>query len=144
LDVVFPFAITLILWRLSLPIINPGGILAIIPIFYYSFISPRNEFLPMAVVGCFLIDYNFDTMLFWTAMFCIAYAANYLQTAFRGAVLSRGGIYSFMGFAGACLLILGLRSFFMTFATAAILQMLWLFLLTTTGYLIWLKIGGSS
>ena len=35
-----------------------GLILAIIPIFYYSFIKPVNWFVPFAVVFCFLIDYK--------------------------------------------------------------------------------------
>jgi len=143
LNAIFPFAITLILWRLSVPVLNPCGVLAIVPIFYYSFIRPRSEFLPMAILGCFLIDYNFGSMLFWTVMFCAAFAANYLQTAFRGAVLKHHGIYSFMGFTGACLLILGLWSFSTTFAFGSLLQMIWLFVLTTAGYLVWVKTGSS-
>ena len=140
LDAIFPFAITLVLWRLSFPIINPCGVLAIVPIFYYSFISDRREFLPMAVLGCFLIDYGFGTMLLWTTAFCAAYAANHLQTAFRFAVTARHGLYSFAGFTALCLLILGAWSFFETGGVNALAQAVWIWALTVGGYLGWIKI----
>ncbi|MDR1206949.1 MAG: hypothetical protein LBK26_00850 [Rickettsiales bacterium] len=139
--VIFPFAITLLLWRLSIPVWNPCGILAAIPIFYYSFISERPGFLPMAILGCLLLDYNFDLMLFWTSMFCIAYAANYMQTLMRAATLQAAGFWTFSSLIGICLAILGIHAFFSTWSAAAILQAIWMFVLTTAGYVAWVKIG---
>lgn len=75
----FPFLSVLILWHLSVPFWNPGGLLALIPIFYYSFIKPTDWFVPFSVMFCFLIDYKFDTVLFWTFMYCLFYTVNGLQ-----------------------------------------------------------------
>ena len=74
-----PFWMVIILWRLQLHFWNPGGILAIVPIFYYSFVRPIPWFTPFAILFCFLIDYSFDTKLFWTAMYFITYAINGFQ-----------------------------------------------------------------
>lgn len=136
LNAVFPFAITLLLWRMAAPAWNPCGILALVPIYYYSFVRPRDEFLPMAVVGCFLLDYNFDTMLFWTAAFCIAYSANYFQTVLRSAVQAADGLLFFSGFAGACFLILGARA--MTWESVG--TALWMLALCAAAYRIWGRI----
>jgi hypothetical protein len=140
-NAIFPFAVTLLLWRLSTPIWNPCGILAIVPIFYYSFISEKPGFLPMAILGCLLLDYNFDLMLFWTSMFCIAFAANYIQTLMRAAVLRASGFWSFSAFIGICFAILGVHAFFSTWSAIAILQTIWMFVLCAAAYLGWIKIG---
>ncbi len=79
LRVCFPYLITIGLWRLSVPWWNPAGILAIIPIFYYTFVRPTRLFGVFSVLVCFLIDYKFDTVLYWTTMFCIFYAINGFQ-----------------------------------------------------------------
>ena len=76
----FPFLLTLFLWRGVIPYLNPGGLLAIIPIFYYTFIKPVPYFPPFAVLMCFLLDYNNSTVLYWTAVWCLCYAANGFQT----------------------------------------------------------------
>lgn len=133
LNAVFPFAVTILLWRMSAPIWNPCGVLALIPIFYYSFVRPRNEFLPMAIIGCLLLDYNFDTMLFWTMLFCAAYAANYFQTALRAAVQTNGGLYGFASFAGTGLFILGIGTWTLVSIGTAILTLV----ISTTAYWIW-------
>ncbi|MCL1902008.1 MAG: hypothetical protein FWG18_00075 [Alphaproteobacteria bacterium] len=142
-NAIFPFAITLVFWRLSTPFWNPCGILAMIPIFYYSFISPRSGFLPFALFICFLIDYNFDTMLFWTSMFAITYSANYFQTVLRVAVTRESGLWSFAAFMGACLVILGIAAFFTTWAFTALGQMIWIWALTVMGYFGWIKLGAK-
>jgi len=141
LNAIFPFAITLILWRLSAPFWNPCGVLAMVPIFYYSFIVPRPGFIFMALLGCFLVDYSFDTKLFWTSMFAAAYAANYFQTTLRGAVVKADGLWSFMIFMDMCLLILGIGTFFASWRTSALGQTIWLFVLTSGAYFGWVKIN---
>ena len=107
-----------------------------VPIFYYSFVRPRTEFLPMAILGTLLLDYNFDTMLFWTAAFCAAYAANFFQTFARSAVQLAGGLWAFAGFIGICLSVLGLWAFTFRSIGAA----LWAFTLSATVYWIWTRI----
>ena len=74
-----PWLITIVLWRLSVSFWNPGGILALIPIFYYSFVRPIDGFSLFALLFCFLIDYRCDLVLFWTSIYCLFYAINGFQ-----------------------------------------------------------------
>jgi hypothetical protein len=135
LDALFPFAITILLWRIATPVWNPNGILATIPIFYYSFIRPRSEFMPMAVVGCLLLDYNFGTLLFWTMLFCAAYAGNYLQTVTKPMMLIYDGLFAFALFVGAGLFMLAVMAFtWRSLGTAA-----WILALTMAGYFLWIR-----
>ena len=106
LRVSFPFLITVALWRLSAPWINPGGILAIIPIFYCSFIRPTPYFAPFAIMFCFLIDYKFNTVLMWTIFYCMFYVVMNLQTFIDLTHTKWDGIYAFMGFIGTVILLL--------------------------------------
>ena len=76
----FPFLISLFLWRGAIAYLNPGGMLVLVPIFYYTFIRPVPWFAPFAVLMCFLLDYNNSTVLYWTAVWCLCYAANGFQT----------------------------------------------------------------
>jgi len=135
LSAIFPFAVTILLWRLSVPFWNPMGVLAIVPIFYYSFVKSRPEFLPMAIIGCFLMDHNFGTFLFWVIFFCATYSANYLQTSTRPFVETANGQFAFMGFVGAALLLLGLSAF----TWGAFATMIWMFIITNVFYYIWAR-----
>jgi len=101
-----PFLAVIILWRLQLHFWNPGGILAIIPIFFYSFVRPVPWFTPFAILFCFLIDYNFDTKLFWTTMYFIAYAINGFQYFIDLQRADKNAIVPFMIFLGFSLFIL--------------------------------------
>ncbi len=123
---VFPFLTVLLLWQLSIPFWNPAGILAIIPIFYYSFIKPVNWFVPFAVVFCFLIDYKFDTLLFWTSIYCLFYAANGFQNFVDLTRQKNDGVLVFIGYVGVASLILVLASFSFTGFIRAIWLILWL------------------
>lgn len=76
---VTPFLLVIVLWRLSAPIWNPAGVLALIPIFYCSFVRPTPWFPLVSIIFCFLIDYNSNTTLFWTALYCFTYAVNGFQ-----------------------------------------------------------------
>lgn len=98
--ILFPFLITIALWRLSAPWLNPGGVLAIIPIYYYSFIKPVPYFTPFAILFCFLIDYNFDTVMFWTFLYCAYYATMNIQTIIDLTHAKKHGLYAFMIFFG--------------------------------------------
>ena len=64
LRISFPFLLTVALWRLSGNFWNPAGILAIIPIFFCSFVRPVNWFGLFSVFMCFVIDYKFETVCF--------------------------------------------------------------------------------
>ena len=100
LQIAFPFLITIALWRLSNPWINPAGVLAMIPIFYCSFIRPVPYFTAFAILFCFLIDYNFDTVIFWTTLYCTYYAVMNIQTIIDLTHTKRYGLCAFMIFFG--------------------------------------------
>lgn len=90
-----PFLLVIALWRLIMPIWNPAGVLAFIPIFYCSFVRPTPWFPLVSVIFCFLIDYNSNTTLFWTALYCFTYAVN----GFQGYVdLTRASDRAFVPF----------------------------------------------
>ena len=104
LQIIFPFLITIALWRLSVQWINPAGILAIIPIFYCSFIRPVHYFTLFAILMCFLVDYKFDTVLFWTTIYCLYYGIMNFQTILDLTHTKIHGLYAFMAFFGiACI-----------------------------------------
>lgn len=127
----FPFLITLALWRLSIPFWNPGGILALIPIFYYSFIRPTPWFVGFAALFCFLIDYKFDTVLFWTSIYCLFYSINGFQNFVDLTRQKNDGILIFMGYFGVASLILVLAGW----QLAGLINAVWLCLWTTALYI---------
>ncbi len=128
---IFPFFVTLFLWRLSLPFWNPAGILAIIPIFYYSFISPRKWFALFAFFMCFLLDYIGGTLLFWTLAWCLLYAVNGFQNYIDLTRQKADGLFIFMCFFGLCLLILSL----MEFSFYGLVRNIWLFFWSAVLYI---------
>ena len=139
LSMIFPFAITILLWRVSSPVLNPVGILALIPIFYYSFMRPRAWFLPFAVFATLLLDYNFGTLFFWTILFLIAYAGNFLQTTTRPFLDIENGQLAFASFVGAGLILLAIWSF----TWGAFADMIWLFIVSNIGYFAFGKTANS-
>lgn len=104
LQIAFPFLVTIALWRLSCPWLNPAGILCIIPIFYYSFIRHTPYFTPFALVMCFLLDYKFGTVFVWTIYYCLFYAIVKLQTVVDLTHTKKYGVYAFMTFVGPIIL----------------------------------------
>lgn len=106
-----PFLITLILWRLSVSFWNPAGILALIPIFYYTFVRPVNWFGLFGLIFCFLIDYRCNLTLFWTFMFCLFYAVNGFQTYTDITHMDKNGLYAFLLFIGIGFIILTISGF---------------------------------
>ncbi|HNY25159.1 MAG TPA: hypothetical protein PKJ33_01245 [Alphaproteobacteria bacterium] len=122
----FPFLSVLVLWHLSVPFWNPGGLLALIPIFYYSFIKPTDWFVPFSILFCFLIDYKFDTVLFWTFMYCLFYAANGLQNFVDLARQKNDGILVLVGYVSIASLILIIFNWSFTGFIRAIWFILWI------------------
>lgn len=104
LRVAFPFLVTIALWRLSFPWVNPAGILCIVPIFYCSFIKPVPYFMPFALLMCFLLDYKFGTVFMWTIYYCLFYAIMNLQTVVDLTHTKKYGLYAFMAFIGPVIL----------------------------------------
>ena len=101
-----PFLITLFLWRLSVYFWNPGGILALIPILYWTFVRPVNWFVLFGLIFCFLIDYRCDLPLFWTCLFCLFYAVNGFQSYIDIQNTDNNGLNAFMVFSGIGILLL--------------------------------------
>ena len=95
-----PFLITLFLWRLSVYFWNPGGILALIPIFYWTFVRPVDWFALFGLMFCFLIDYRCNLPLFWSCLFCLFYAINGFQNYIDVQNMDKNGLYAFMVFSG--------------------------------------------
>lgn len=118
-----PFLVTLALWRLSVPMWNPAGILAMIPIFYCSFVRPVKWFAPFAIFVCFLIDYKFDTRLYWMSLYLMAYAINGFQTYVDITRMDKNALDAFMIFFGAATLILAM----LDFSFYNLLRTVWLF-----------------
>lgn len=103
-----PFLMTLFLWRLSMPWWNPAGILALIPIFYYTFVKPTKWFVLFGFLFCFLIDYRCNLPLFWTILFCLFYAINGFQNYTDISHMENNALSGFLVFIGFGILILTL------------------------------------
>ena len=131
LQKISPFLFTVALGRLSVPWLNPAGVLAIIPIYYCSFIKPVPYFTPFAILFCFLLDYKFDTLFVWTICYCVYYATMNIQNFLDLTHTKKNGIYAFMLFCGAII-------FFITIGHISLLNLLSgmvMFLITTIMYI---------
>ena len=111
LRVAFPFLLTVGLWRLSGPFWNPAGVLAIIPIFICSFVRPTNWFLLFSMIMCVCLDYNFETVCFWLAMYWLFYAINSFQTYIDITRMDNHGLFAFMVFFGVAIFIQTVSNF---------------------------------
>lgn len=127
---VLPFLLTIGLWRLSGPVWNQAGFLAIIPIFFFSFVHPVNWFVPFGALACFIIDYKFETVCFWLALYCLFYAINGFQNIIDISRADKNGLPVFMVFIGVGLALLLFRHFgFWNFIDAV-----WMFIWTSILY----------
>lgn len=126
-----PFLAVIILWRLQLHFWNPGGILAIIPIFYYSFVRPIPWFTPFAILFCFVLDYTCDTKLYWTAVYFLAYAINGFQYFLDLQRADRNALVPFMIFFGLALFILMV----INISWLMIFRSIWMFIWVVALYL---------
>lgn len=131
LRVLAPWLAVLVLWRLSNPLWNPAGILAIIPIFYCSFVKPVPWFVPYAILFCFLIDYKFETLAFWTALYCLFYAINGFQTFTDITKTDKNSIHIFAIFISIGMIVL----LFMNFSFINIIRAIWIILWVCTLYI---------
>lgn len=127
----FPYILVLLLWRLSLNFWNPCGVLALIPIFYFSFIKPVAWFTFFAVIFCFLIDYNCDSLLFWTSIYCIFYAFSRFQSLIDLTRQEKDGLFMFMSFFGFGILVLTIIGF----NFIGLIHSVWLFLWASILYI---------
>lgn len=127
----FPFLLTIGLWRLSDPFWNPAGVLAIIPIFVCSFVRPVNWFPIFSILMCLVIDYKFETVCYWIAMYCLFFAINGFQSFIDLTRMDKYAILVFMIFCGVVLLIQLIVNF--TFANCV--RAVWIFSWCSTLYL---------
>lgn len=127
----FPFLITIGLWRLSGPWWNPAGILAIIPIFFCSFVRPVNWFPIFSVLMCICLDYKFETICFWLAMYCLFFAINGFQTWIDLTRMDKNAVLGFMVFFGFSILI----QVFVNLTFINLVGGIWIFILGTLMYL---------
>ena len=127
----FPFLVTVALWRLSHPFWNPAGILAIIPIFFCSFIRPINWFPLFSVFMCIVIDYKFETLCFWLAMYCLFYAINGFQHIVDITRMDNDGIGAFAVFFSVAIFLQILTNF----TGINLLRGIWIVVWATATYL---------
>lgn len=127
----FPFLLTVGLWRLSTPVWNPAGILAIIPIFFCSFIKPVDFFNVFSMIMCLVIDYKFGTVCFWLAMYCLFYTINNFQNIIDITHTQKDGLFTFICFFSICILI----QIFSDFTWLNIIRGIWIVLWTTIIYI---------
>lgn len=120
----FPFVMVIALWRLALPVWNPAGVLALVPIFFCSFVQPVPYFMGMGILFSFLIDYNSNTLFFWTALYCFVYAINGFQNYIDLPRAANRAIVPFMIYFGAGILFLVLAHF----GWAVLARGLWTFI----------------
>lgn len=125
----FPFFLTIGLWRLSDTFWNPAGVLAIIPIFYCSFVRPVDWFLLFSVMMSVAIDYNFETVCFWLAIYCLFYSVNSFQNIIDITRMDKNGLYAFMFFLGLAIFILVCTNFTILNIVSGILIFIWCSLL---------------
>ncbi len=131
LRAVSPFLLTIALWRLSSPFWNPGGLLALIPIWYYVFVRHIPWFGLFGAIVCFLIDYKFNTTFLWTSIYCLFYAANGFQSAIDLGQMEHDAVAAFMLFIGVGILIAVGSAFSFT----NILRGIWIFLFASALYI---------
>ena len=131
LRTIFPFLSVIFLWRLSVPFWNPGGILAIIPIFYCTFIRPVPWFMLFGLLFCFLLDYNLGSLCYWTAIYCLCYALNGFQSFIDFQHRDFNSIDIFMIYVGIS--IIGFEITYLNWTTIA--RMIWTFVWLITLYL---------
>ncbi len=127
----FPFLLTIGLWRLSDPFWNPAGILAIIPIFVCSFVRPVNWFPIFSVLMCLAIDYKFETVCYWIAMYCLFYAINGFQSLIDLTRIDKHAILVFMMFFGTAVFI----QLICNFTLPNVVRAMWMFVWCTILYL---------
>ena len=118
-----PFLMTLFLWRLSVYFWNPAGILALIPIFYYTFVRPISGFAIFGLIFCFLIDYRCNLPLFWTCIYCLFYAVIGFQNYVDMQHTNNNASHVFMLFVGSGILLL----IFSGLTWANLINNIWLF-----------------
>ena len=131
LRVSFPFLLTIGLWRLSVPFWNPAGILAIVPIFFCSFVRPVNWFGIFSVLMCLCIDYKFETVCFWVAVYCLFYAINGFQSLVDLTRMDKNGLPAFMFFLGINIII----QVFANFSFTSFLRGTWMFIFVCALYM---------
>ena len=131
LRIIFPFLSVIFLWRLSIPFWNPGGILAIIPIFFCTFIRPVPYFMPFGLLFCFLLDYKLGLLCFWTSVYCLCYALNGFQTFIDFKHRDFNSLDIFMIYIGIGLFISEIR--YLNWTTFG--RTIWVFILLTLLYI---------
>ena len=131
LRVAFPFLLTIGLWRLTNPLLNPAGVLAIIPIFIYTFVRPTNWFVLFSMLMCVCLDYNFETVCFWLAMYCLFFSINSFQTYIDIPRMDNYGMFAFLVFFAIAIFI----QMIINFSPMNFLRGGWMFILGTVMYI---------
>lgn len=131
LRAVFPFLLTIGLWRLTNPLLNPAGVLAIIPIFIYTFVRPTNWFVLFSMLMCVCLDYNFETVCFWLALYCFFYSINTFQNYIDIPRMDNYGMFAFLVFFAIAIFI----QMIINFSPMNFLRGGWMLILGTVMYI---------
>jgi uncharacterized membrane protein len=76
---IIPALLAMLLLFLPSPVLNPGGILALIPVFYFFVKSPKYMNFFVSLFFIMVLDYNQDTIFIWTFLFILMYVAMSFQ-----------------------------------------------------------------
>lgn len=131
LRALFPFLLTIGLWRLTNPLLNPAGVLAIIPIFIYTFVRPTNWFVLFSMLMCVCLDYNFETVCFWLALYCFFYSINTFQNYIDIPRMDNYGMFAFLVFFAIAIFI----QMIINFSPMNFLRGGWMLILGTVMYI---------
>ena len=105
--------------------------IALIPIFYYTFVRPINGFALFGLLFCFLIDYRCNLPLFWTCLYCLFYAINGFQNYLDMEHTDNNALYVFMSFTGVGFLMLIISGLTWTNLVNNVWLFVWLSILYT-------------
>jgi hypothetical protein len=76
---VVPALLAVLLLFLPHPSLNPGGILALVPIFYFFVKNPKYMNFTVSLVLLMILDYDNDTTFIWSFVFVLFYVVSNFQ-----------------------------------------------------------------
>ncbi|MDR1027262.1 MAG: hypothetical protein LBL46_02495 [Rickettsiales bacterium] len=96
---IFPYFITILLWAMPSPSLNPFGALCLMPIFYYGFAEPRPHWTAFGLLMSFLLDASAGTIFLFSAVYLVSMSVN----AALGIFTEASGIRGFLIYTAAAM-----------------------------------------
>ncbi len=131
---ILPTALLLIFWNLSHPIWNPGGILMVIPAFFFIIYYPNKLPFSIAFLMFLLLDYTNDTLLMHTFLFLLIYGVLGIQNIFNLTQQKMNSWFFFSCIMSCALIIMGAISSIASGALISLTMLIWTIILTCCLY----------